>query len=104
MLRLAILFSAMEGESVEFPVVVHKDDASVYGVIVPDIPGVHSWGDTIDDAINNSKEAIVSHVETLIELGEDVRFICSTVEELATNPDYAGAVWARVEVELPRRA
>lgn len=86
----------------EFPIAVHKDDGSVYGVIVPDIPGVHSWGDTIDDAIRNAKEAIVSHVSTLLELGEDVGFTCSTVEELVGNEDYAGAVWALVDVDLSR--
>nr|WP_232454388.1 type II toxin-antitoxin system HicB family antitoxin [Burkholderia ubonensis] len=87
--------------TMEFPIAIHKDDGSVYGVTVPDIPGVHSWGDTIDEAIKNSKEAIVGHVETLIELGEEVGFTCSTVEELAANPDYAGAIWALVKVDVP---
>ena len=87
-------------ENMEFPIAIHKDDGTVYGVIVPDIPGVHSWGETIDDAIKNTKEAIISHVETLIELGEEVAFDCSTIENLASNPDYAGAVWAFVSVDL----
>ena len=87
----------------EFPIAVHKDKGSVYGVTVPDIPGVHSWGNTIDEAIDNTKVAIASHVETLRALGEAEHFTCSTVEELSANPDYAGAVWAKVEVELPRR-
>lgn len=86
----------------EFPIVVHKDDGSVYGVIVPDIPGVPSWGDTIDEAIRNAKEAIVGHVSTLIELGEEVGFTCSTVEELAGQPEYAGAIWALVSVDLSK--
>ncbi len=86
----------------EFPIAVHKDDGSVYGVIVPDIPGVHSWGDTIDEAIRNAREAIVGHVSTLLELGEDVGFTCSTVEELVGNEEYAGAVWALVDVDLSR--
>jgi predicted RNase H-like HicB family nuclease len=86
----------------EFPIAVHKDDGSVYGVTVPDIPGVHSWGDTIDDAIRNAREAIVGHVSTLVELGEDVGFRCSTVEELVARPEYAGAVWALVEVDLTK--
>ena len=86
----------------EFPIAVHKDDGSVYGVTVPDIPGVHSWGDTIDAAIRNAKEAIVGHVSTLLELGEDVGFTCSTVEELAAKPEYSGAVWALVDVDLSK--
>ncbi|RFU43846.1 type II toxin-antitoxin system HicB family antitoxin [Paraburkholderia sp. DHOC27] len=86
----------------EFPIAIHKEDGSVYGVTVPDIPGVHSWGDTIDDAIRNAKEAILGHVLTLVELGEDVDVTCSTVEELVTKPEFAGAVWALVEVDLSK--
>ncbi|WP_244097649.1 type II toxin-antitoxin system HicB family antitoxin [Burkholderia ambifaria] len=85
----------------EFPIAIHKDDGSVYGVTVPDIPGVHSWGETIEDAIKNTGVAIASHVETLSDLGEDTGFTCSTIEELAGKPDYADAVWALVKVDIP---
>src|ERR1700761_1301861 len=86
----------------EFSIVVHKDDGSVYGVIVPDIPGVHSWGDTIDEAMRNAKEALVGHVSTLVELGEDVGFSCSAIEDLAKKAEYEGAVWALVDVDLSK--
>ncbi|WP_166454887.1 type II toxin-antitoxin system HicB family antitoxin [Duganella aquatilis] len=33
----------------DIPVVIFKDEGSVYGVNVPDIKGVHSWSDTIAD-------------------------------------------------------
>ena len=52
----------------DIPVVLHKEDGSVYGVTVPDIPGCHSYGDTIDEAMRNVKEAIYGHIETLMEL------------------------------------
>ncbi|VWC96359.1 hypothetical protein BCO18175_03741 [Burkholderia contaminans] len=84
----------------EFPIAIHKDDGTVYGVIVPDIPGVHSWGETIEEAIKNTKDAIISHVETLIELDEEVAFTCSTIENLVGNKEYDGAVWALVNVDL----
>ncbi|RQV16001.1 CopG family transcriptional regulator [Burkholderia cenocepacia] len=88
----------------EFPIAIHKDEGTAFGMTVPDIPGVHSWGETIDEAIENTKIAIVSHVEALLALGEEVRLPCSTMEELSASPDYAGAAWAKVDVELPRRA
>ncbi|KWH43877.1 type II toxin-antitoxin system HicB family antitoxin [Burkholderia cepacia] len=88
----------------EFPIAIHKDDGTVFGVTVPDIPGAHSWGETMGEAIENTKVAIASHVETLLALGEGAHFTCSTVEELSANADYAGAVWAKVEVDPPRRA
>jgi predicted RNase H-like HicB family nuclease len=86
----------------DFPIAIHRDEGSVYGVIVPDIPGCHSWGDTLDDAIRNAKEAIIGHVSTLLELGEDVGFTCSTVEELAGKPEFSGVVWALVDVDLSK--
>lgn len=84
----------------EFPIAIHKDDGSVYGVIVPDIPGCHSAGETIDEAIRNAKEAVFGHVGTLLELGETPNFKASSVEELAKNPDFSGVIWALVDVDL----
>lgn len=84
----------------QFPIVIHKDDGSVYGVTVPDIPGCHSWGETIDAAIANAGEAIVGHIETLLEVGEAADFAPSTVEKLAGDSAYAGAIWALVDVDL----
>lgn len=86
----------------QFPIAIHKEDGSVYGVTVPDIPGCHSWGETLDDAVRNARDAITSHVETLVALGEDLNISCSTIEALATSDDYAGAIWALVEVDLTR--
>ena len=83
----------------EFPIAIHKDEGSVYGVIVPDIAGCHSWGATIEDAIHNAREAIESHVATLIECGEDVDLTVSSVEALRHQADYADAVWALVDVD-----
>jgi predicted RNase H-like HicB family nuclease len=83
----------------EFPIAIHKDEGSVYGVIVPDIPGCHSWGTTIEDAIHNAREAIESHVATLIECGEEVDLSVSSVEDLRHHEDYADAVWALVVID-----
>jgi predicted RNase H-like HicB family nuclease len=91
-----------EGFRMEIPVAIFKDKGSVYGVNVPDIRGCHSWGDTIDEALKNAKEAIYSHVETLVELGEPVEISHSTIEQLVQNAEYAGAVWALVNVELEK--
>jgi predicted RNase H-like HicB family nuclease len=41
-----------------FSVVVHKEPDSVYGVTVPDLPGCFSAGDTLDEALENTKEVM----------------------------------------------
>lgn len=84
----------------EFPIAIHKDDGSVYGVIVPDIPGCHSWGDSINDAIRNAKDAIYSHIETLLELGEQADFSASSIDDLTGKAEFVGAIWALVEVDF----
>lgn len=84
----------------QFPIAVHQDGGSVYGVTVPDIPGCHSWGDTIDDAIRNAKEAIYGHIGTLLELGEQADFTASKIEALKGREEFSDAIWALVDVDL----
>jgi predicted RNase H-like HicB family nuclease len=38
------------------------DAKHVFGVVVPDLPGCFSAGDTLDDALINSREAILLHL------------------------------------------
>lgn len=86
----------------DIPVAIYKDEGSVYGVSVPNIKGVHSWGDTIDDALRNVKEAIASHIETLLELNESVEIAQTKIETLQGNPDYQGGIWALINVDLDK--
>lgn len=84
------------------PIAIHKDPDSVYGVIVPDIPGCHSWGDTLDQAIEQTEEAIASHLETLLELGEKIEVKPSAIETLVSQEAYTGAYWAFAHVDMSR--
>ena len=86
----------------EIPIAIFKEEGSVYGVNVPDIHGCHSWGETIDEALKNAKEAIYSHIETLVELGKPVEISLSKIEALAQSAEFAGAIWALVDVELEK--
>ena len=86
----------------DIPVLIHKDDGSVYGVSVPDIVGCHSWGDTIDEAMKNARVAIHDHLETLLELGENIEIKSSSIEQLSKAPEYNGGIWALVDVDLSK--
>ena len=86
----------------QIPVAIFKDERSAFGVNVPDIRGCYSWGDTIESALKNAKEAIYSHVETLLELGEPVEITQTKIEVLSQSSDYAGAIWALVDLELEK--
>jgi predicted RNase H-like HicB family nuclease len=84
-----------------FPIIIHKDKDSDYGVIVPDLPGCYSAGDTADDALSNAIEAIECHVEGLLADGEPVP-VPSTLELHQCNRDYSGGIWAMVDVDLSK--
>jgi len=84
--------------AMRYPIVIHKDKKSDYGVTVPDLPGCFSAGSTTDEAIAMAREAVELHLEGLIEEGEPVPDP-TPVERHRRNPDYAGGVWAIVEVD-----
>ncbi|MDZ7615585.1 MAG: type II toxin-antitoxin system HicB family antitoxin [Patescibacteria group bacterium] len=84
-----------------YPVVVHKDPASDYGVTVPDLPGCFSAGRTFDEAMDAVVEAIECHLEGMLSDAEPVP-APGTIEHHHANPDYGGGVWAVVTVDLAR--
>lgn len=86
----------------KIPVLIHKDESSVHGVTVPDIPGRHSWGETIDHAMRNVRDAIYSHVKTLQDLGKSAAIVPSQIEQLSKDVEYAGGVWALVDIDPAR--
>ncbi len=84
-----------------YPVVVHKDTSSDYGVTVPDLPGCFSAGETIDEALTQVVEAIETHLEGMLIDGETIPAPTS-IEHHQANPDYAGGIWALVSVDLSK--
>lgn len=83
-----------------YPVVVHKELESSYGVSVPDLPGCVSAGDTIEEAFVNAKEAIELHLEGIIEDDQSIPKP-SDAQSLIGNGDYADAYgWFFVPVEV----
>ena len=74
-------------------------DTTAWGVVVPDLPGCFSAGDSMDEALENAHEAIDLHVETLIEDGAAIPAPRPLAQHQA-DPAYAGWVWAVVEVPV----
>ena len=83
----------------KYPVVIHTEKGSAYGVTVPDIPGCFSAGDTIDEAIANTHEAIADHLSILAEDGE-VAPPASDIKMLKDDPDYLNGIWAFVDIDV----
>ncbi|TIT11043.1 MAG: hypothetical protein E5W74_14420 [Mesorhizobium sp.] len=51
---------------------IHKEEASDYGVSFPDLPGVVTAGASFDEARELAEQALAFHVEGLIDDGEAV--------------------------------
>ena len=84
-----------------YPVIIHKDPDSDYGVTVPDLPGCFTVGATVDDAIVQAVEAIECHIEGLVLDGETIPTPRS-IEFHQKNSDYADRIWAFVSVTLDK--
>ena len=80
-----------------FPIVIHKDRRSAYGVTVPDLPGCFSAGRTVEEAIAGAREAIELHLEGLLELGQSFR--ASGFEAYQDDEQYANGIWRLVKVD-----
>lgn len=61
---------AMVSDAKEIEVVFEPLDEGGYHVYAPDLPGLHTQGDDLDDALANANEAVVLYIEGLREDGE----------------------------------
>lgn len=84
-----------------YPIVIHKEADSDYGVTVPDLPGCFSAGDTLDDAMIQAVEAIECHIEGLLIDSEPIP-LPKSIEYHHQNPDYAEGIWAMVSVDISK--
>jgi len=84
-----------------YPILIHKDPDSDYGVTIPDLPGCFSAGGTLDEALQQASEAIACHVEALMLDGEPIP-LPKGVDQHRNNPDYADGIWALVAVDVAR--
>ena len=100
-----------------YPIAIEPGtEATAFGVIVPDLPGCFSAGDTLDEALSNAEEAVAGWIDAALDAGEAIP-TPSSIETLRANPDYAGWIFGvvtvdpallddtteRINVTLPRR-
>ena len=84
----------------KYPIAIELgDDAHAFSVIVPDLEGCFSAGDTMEEAIDNAKEAIELWLETVIDDGGSVP-VAQEISFHQKNVDYQNLVWAIVSVDL----
>lgn len=85
----------------KYAVYLEKDIDSDYGVTVLDLPGCFSSGSTIEEAMENAQEAILTHVEGLLKDNE-ILPKPSSIEELKRNVNLDEVTWGLVHVDLAK--
>ena len=90
----------LKGNAMRYPIAIETGtDTQAFGVVVPDLPGCFSAGDTLDEAMDNAKEAIELWLEVAIDDSEAVPEPSSLAAHQA-SPEFAGWTWALVTVDL----
>ena len=86
-----------------YPIAIEPgDDKHAFGVVVPDLPGCFSAGDSLDDAMAQACDAILLHLESLQGEGKAAfgqPWQPSPVDMHVGNPDFKGWIWAIVEID-----
>jgi predicted RNase H-like HicB family nuclease len=59
-------------EPKEIELIFEPEEQGGYHVYAPDLPGLHTQGDTLDDAITNGQEALELYVEDLRDEGKTI--------------------------------
>src|SRR5271168_3506262 len=100
-----------------YPIAIEpQTDETAYGVVVPDLPGCFSAGDTLEEAIAGAEEAGLAWIETALDGGDPIP-PPSSLEAIRAKPEFAGWILSlviidpaalddtveRVNVTLPRR-
>ncbi len=100
-----------------YPIAIEPGtDATAFGVVVPDLPGCFSAGDTLDEALAGAEEAAAAWVDAALDASEAIP-LPSRLESVRERAEFAG--WAfgvitldpallddsveRVNITLPRR-
>jgi predicted RNase H-like HicB family nuclease len=82
-----------------YPILIEEGtDAEAFGVVVPDLPGCFSAGDTLDEAVEAAKEAMAAWIDAALDQGTSVPSP-SSLEEVRRRRGYQG--WAVALIERP---
>ena len=84
-----------------YPIVIHTDKGSSYGVTVPDLPGCFSAGDSLEETFEMAREAISCHIEGLLLDEQPIPKQTPLQTHLASGY-YDDGIWAIVEIDLTK--
>jgi predicted RNase H-like HicB family nuclease len=82
-----------------YPIAIEVgDETTAYGVVLPDLPGCFSAGDTLDEAVAGAEEAAAAWIDSVLDAGGSVP-APSSLEMVRANPAFAGWSFGVVDVD-----
>ena len=83
-----------------YPIAIEPgNDTTAWGVVVPDLTGCFSAGDTLEKAMIQAEEAVTAWIDVALDDGQDIP-APSHIEALrAAHPEFDGCLWALVKVD-----
>lgn len=82
-----------------YPIFVEVgSDTTAYGVVVPDLPGCFSAGDTLDEAVAAAKEAAAAWIDAAMDSGIQIPKP-SALDSLRKHQEYSGWVVGIIDLE-----
>jgi predicted RNase H-like HicB family nuclease len=82
-----------------YPIAIEPGSASTaFGVVVPDLPGCFSAGDTLDAALAGAEEAAAAWIDAALDAGEAIP-PPGSVDDLRRNPAYDGWIFGVVTLD-----
>ena len=85
----------------KYAIFIEKDSSSDYGVTVPDLPGCFSAGSTIDEALENAQEAILTHIEGML-MDNDIIPATSSIKVLKQKHVNKDIIWALCDINTSK--
>lgn len=83
---------------------IHKDADSCYGVSFPDVPGVFTAADTIDEAMQKAAEVLAFAAEDWPDLDGAEFPAPRTIDALRADPEFQDQAADAVIAAVPFRA
>jgi predicted RNase H-like HicB family nuclease len=81
-----------------YPIAIEPgDDTHAYGVVVPDLPGCFSAGDSYADAVAQAREVISLHL-AFLACNRKAAPLPTDLGDLQRRAEYAGWMWTEVAV------
>lgn len=83
-----------------YPIAIEPGtEMSAFGIVVPDLPGCFSAGDSLDEAMMGAEEAVAAWIDATLDAGGSIP-AATNLDALRQNPDYAGWAFGVVTVDL----